>query len=154
MRHYGGIVQDIDHTMLGYELIKLLHKVTEDEPEAEYYVLLEQAFSVLDDPSVSVDFIRMWFSAQLLRLAGHTPNLQNDTEGSRLSPDGHYEFDYDSVAFRPAPSGAFAVQEIKYLRLIFGASEAAALSRIEGEEQLTASIAPLVATLRQLQLHK
>jgi hypothetical protein len=29
VRHYGRIVQDIDRTMLGYELMKLLHKVTE-----------------------------------------------------------------------------------------------------------------------------
>ena len=42
VRHYGRIVQDIDRTMLGYELMKLLHKVTEDEPERDYYELLEQ----------------------------------------------------------------------------------------------------------------
>src|SRR4051812_44153733 len=31
--HFGHIVQNIDRTMLGYDLIKLLHKATEDEPE-------------------------------------------------------------------------------------------------------------------------
>ena len=42
--HYGRIVRDVTRTMLGYELIKQLNKVTEDEPEAEYFTLLEQTF--------------------------------------------------------------------------------------------------------------
>lgn len=152
VRHYGHIVENIDRTMLGYELIKLLHKVTEDEPEADYFELLQQAFSVLDDKTVSVDFTRMWFGAQLLRLAGHTPNLQKDSAGAKLDAAGHYTFDYDATAFRASSEGVFGANEIKYLRLVFSTSAPAVVARIEDSARLTTLVAPLIQTLRQLYL--
>ncbi len=42
-RYYGKIVADITRVQLGYELIKLLHTITEDEPETDYFDLLHQA---------------------------------------------------------------------------------------------------------------
>jgi DNA repair protein RecO len=152
IHHYGRIVRDISRTMLGYELIKLLHSVTEDEPESDYYGLLESTFSVLNDESISVDFIRMWFSAQLLRLAGHTPNMQTDTSGAKLDADEKYEFDYDATAFRARQDGTFDAKTIKFLRLVFGASLPHATARIDDSERLARHIAPLVQTLRQLHL--
>ena len=153
IRHYGLIVQNIDRTMLAYELIKLLDKVTEDQPETAYYELLEQTFFVLDDQTVSVDFIRVWFSAQLLRLAGHTPNLLTDTTGVKLSAAKRYEFDYDATALNLRDGGTFGVNEIKYLRLLFSANRANTLVSVQGGDQLAPRCAPLVQTLRQLHLH-
>ncbi len=71
--HYGNIVQDIERTMAGYDLIKLLNRVTEDAPGPEYYVLLQQLFIALDDPKINLDLVRLWFFAQLLGLAGPHP---------------------------------------------------------------------------------
>lgn len=153
IRHYGLIVQNIDRTMLAYELIKLLDKVTEDQPETAYYELLEQTFFVLDDQNVSVDFIRVWFSAQLLRLAGHTPNLQTETTGAKLSAEKRYEFDYDATAFLTRDDGMFGVNEIKFLRLLYGANEALIISKVAECDRLTQTVMPLVQTTRQLHLH-
>lgn len=153
IRHYGGIVQDIDRTMLGYELIKLLHKVTEDEPEAEYYKLLEQTFSVLDGQTVSVDFTRVWFSAQLLSLAGHTPNLQTDVAGVKLSAEKKYRFDYDTTAFSDHSSGEFGANEIKFLRLLFSQNQPDVIAKVSDATKLANVSAPLVQMLRQLHLH-
>ena len=71
IKHYRTIVKDIGRTMLGYDLIKLLNKATEDEPESEYFTLLEQAFEALDDPTIDQNLIRLWFTMQLLRLGGY-----------------------------------------------------------------------------------
>lgn len=154
LRHYGSIVADINRTMLGYELIKLLHELTEEEPEKAYYELIELIFASLDQPSMSIELIRVWVSAQLLRLAGHTPNLRSDIEGSSLDPTRRYVFDYDKVAFRVANEGVFGANEIKFVRLIFGTNEPVVLSRVSGIDHLTEVAAPLVVTLRRLQLHK
>ncbi len=83
--HYGRIVQDIDRVQTGYELIKLIDKVTEDEPEDEYFYLMEQALKALDDAGISLDLIRAWFNANLLKLAGHAPNLETTAAGDKLS---------------------------------------------------------------------
>src|SRR5688572_3433628 len=63
VKHYGRIVEDLDRTMLGYELIKQLNKVTEDHPEPAYFELLQQTFEALNDPGVPLGLIRFWFAS-------------------------------------------------------------------------------------------
>jgi len=152
-KHYGHIVQDLDRTMLGYELIKQLNKATEDEPEAEYFDLLTQSFEALDDPAISVILIRFWFTTQLLGLAGHTPNLQTDATGRKLQPDQTYLFDFEQMCFSLSPErGAFTADHIKFLRLSFMHHPAKVLAAVKGNAQLLEKLGPLVDRLRQLDM--
>jgi len=146
-RHYSRIVASLDRTMLGYELIKQLHKATEDEPEAAYFTLLQQAFEALDDPEVPLDLVTLWFAMQLLRLGGHTPNLRTDTQGNRLEPDLTYDFSFDNAAFAPNPNGRFTANHIKFLRLGFDGNLPQALQHIQGCRQLVQDTAVLVSTM-------
>lgn len=147
IKHYGGIISDIERVQLGYEMIKILHRATEDQPEPEYFELLNDAFAALDAPSLDLSLIRVWFAAQLLRLAGHRPNLSTDTEGAKLSAEAKYDFDYEAVAFRAADSGTFGANHIKFLRLVFGGNQPAVLSQVQGAAELTAAAQPLVQTM-------
>ena len=148
VKHYGRIVADLNRTMLGYELIKQLNRVTEDEPEAEYFDLLAEAFAALDDAALPLDAVRLWFGAQLLRIAGHTPNLQTDEAGNKLSAERRYEFSFDHMAFALSPEhGHFTAPHIKFLRLAFAGNSAAVLTHVQGNAQLTTATAPLVATM-------
>jgi recombinational DNA repair protein (RecF pathway) len=151
-RHYAHIVTDIDRTMYAYELIKQLNRATEDETEEDYFILLQQAFEALDDKTVPLDVIRFWFTAQLLRLGGHTPNLQTDEEGKRLEVDAGYTFGFEAMGFRLSPQdGPFRVQHIKVLRLAFAGTTAPVLSRIQGGKDLCSSLLPLAeAMLREV----
>lgn len=152
--HYENIVKDLARTMLGYELIKMLNKATEDQPEPEYFALLRQAFEVLDDPAVDLALIRLWFNMQLLRLAGHAPNLQTDLAGTKLSADQRYDFNFDDMAFAAAPGGQgrFGANEIKFLRLGFAGHHAKALAQVQDSRSLVETVAPLVQTMAQTYL--
>lgn len=152
IRHYGQITKDINRTMLGYELIKLLDTITEDEPEQDYFDMLQAAFEALDDFTIDADLIRVWFSAQLLRQAGFTPNLQRSVDDTKLEATSQYEFDYDATAFRLSDEAIFGVNEIKFLRLVFSGNAPAVLAKVANVAQLTKVAAPLVQTLRQLHL--
>lgn len=173
VRHYGRIVGDLERTMAGYELIKQLNKVTEDEPEQQYFELLDQAFAALDDTAIALPLIRWWFSAQLLRLGGHTPNLQTDTSGNVLDAAQTYHFDFEAMTFVPAfdadgsrrggkpatdalpglpragqfAPATFAAVHIKFLRLGFGGTPPHLLARIAGSAELTLATAPSLATM-------
>ncbi len=151
--HYGHIVQDLDRTMLGYDLIKQLNKATEDEPEPDYFHLLEQAFAALNDSTILLDLIRLWFSAQLLRLGGHTPNLQTEPDGTKLVADKMYEFSFDDSAFMARPEGAFGVDDIKFLRLVFNGNLPAVLGKVGGLAELVGQSKQLVAFLAQQSSH-
>lgn len=148
-RHYGHIVQDLDRTMLGYELIKDTHKTTEDEPEPAYFELLVKAFEALDDQTILPELIRFWFSAQLLQVAGHEPNLQLDTLGRRLQADKTYDFSFEHMTFTPTDNGRFNASHIKFLRLAVARHSAKTLAQVQGSAELLTATAPLVNTMRQ-----
>ncbi len=147
LKHYGSIVKDINRTMKGYEFIKLLNKITEDEPGSEYFDLLQQVFEALDDKTISLDLIQLWFYAQLLRLAGHTPNLRTDSSNRRLDPVGTYDFTHDDMAFEVRPDGLFAANHIKFLRLSFSGNTPHVLQKVQDADALIASCLQLVRTM-------
>lgn len=149
VRHYGDIVKDIQRTMLGYDLIKRLHKATEDEPEEDYYNLLKASFEALEDAETGIELIKLWFMMQMLRFAGHTPNLQTDLAGTKLLPDNTYAFSFDDMTFGATPHGPFTANHIKFLRLGFAGYPPKALGKVQGGPQLAAELGPLVQTMLQ-----
>jgi DNA repair protein RecO (recombination protein O) len=147
--HYGQIINDIERVQLGYDLIKTLNKATEDEPEVEYFDLLNEAFSALDNKEISLQLIRLWFLAQLLKLAGHTPNLKTDTSGHKLDENQKYNFDIEAMTFIPQGAGRFKAGHIKFLRLAFSPHKPSALNQIQGLDRLLPAMSPLVQAMQQ-----
>lgn len=150
-KHYGNIIQDIIRVQLGYELIKLLHKITEDNPEDDYFYLLQQGFAGLDG-TIDVNIIRLWFLAQLLRLSGSSPNLATDTAGETLQAAARYNFDFDTMTLAARPSGNFTAAHIKVMRLLFNVTDLATLRQVQGITELLPDIAPLLHAMRQTYL--
>ncbi|HUC88073.1 MAG TPA: DNA repair protein RecO [Candidatus Binatia bacterium] len=146
-KYYAKIVQDLNRTMLGYDLIKLLNRVTEDQTEAAYFQLMQTTLESLNDSAVPIQLISTWFSAQLLELAGHIPNLQTDDHNQKLEVDKNYTFNFDQMAFQPSPTGNFTANHIKLLRLLFGSSPPQTLWRIQGEAALLTDLEPTVKTM-------
>lgn len=152
IRHYGNIVKHLERVQLGYELIKMLNKATEDEPEPEYYGLLEQAFAALDDAAIATGLIRTWFQAQLLNLAGHRPNLRTEQSGTALQAEGTYDFNLDDMAFAPRPQGRFTAGHIKFLRLLFSGNAPAVLIKVQGSEDFVTQLQTLVQAMAKIHL--
>lgn len=149
LTYYAEIVKDIDRVQLGYEIIKSLNRATEDAPESEYFDLLEQSFIALNDVSVDLGLIQLWFQAQLLRIAGHAPNLQTDTGGQKLSAEATHTFDFEAMGFEQHPAGSFSADHIKAMRLLFNTHTPRMLSLVEGLGGLLPHLQPLVTTMLQ-----
>lgn len=154
IKYYSNIVKDIDRVQLGYELIKMLHRATEDQPEPDYFDLLEQAFQALDDAKVDASLIRVWFESRLLYLAGHSPNLETDNTGQVLEADATYNFDFDAMAFTLHPAGSFTAVHIKSLRLLFSRHQPRTLSQVQGFSELLPDLTSLVRAMFQAHLQK
>jgi DNA repair protein RecO (recombination protein O) len=151
--HYGEIVKDIDRTNAGYGFIKKLDKATEEAADESYFNLLNESFKALDNSDVDLGLIMVWFEAQLLRLAGHTPNLRTDHRGEKLNPDDKFNFNFDNMAFEPNPSGSFSRDHIKFLRLMFSDNHPEALAKVKGSSSLTGAVASPVQSMLQLYIH-
>ncbi len=149
LKHYGTIVNDIQRVQLGYELIKLLNKITEDETDASYFDLLESSFEALDDKSIDTTLIRAWFGAQLLADGGFSPNLSTTSNGLKLDALKRYGFSYDNSTFTESTSGIFTADHIKFLRLLFSSNKPKTLQQVQGVGALLATCALLTQTMCQ-----
>jgi DNA repair protein RecO len=146
-KHYGDIPKHMDRLQLGYEHIKLLNRVTEDHTEAEYFELLQQGFEALNDPDIDLSLINVWFLAQILRIGGHSPNLQTDTSGDKLSGEEAYSFNYEAMTFSATKLGKFNTPEIKVLRLLFADHAPAKLQLVQGITSITPALIPLLKSM-------
>ena len=152
--HFGHIVKDTARTHAAYEAIKAINKATEEEPEEAYFNLLAQTYESLNDSKLNPDVTAAWFAIRLLHLAGHTPDLSSDLNGDKLAQADNYDFNLDAMRFTPSPSGhgAFAVNDIKFLRLGARAASAGALQQITDAPSLAANLHPLLQSMLKTSL--
>jgi DNA repair protein RecO (recombination protein O) len=151
IKYYGNIVKDTERTAAGYEVIKITNKATEDNPEPGYFHLVEETFKALDDFDVPAELVRLWFDMHLLKLSGHSPNLQTDSHGQKLKREAVYNFDPESMRFVPAAEAAsgFTATHIQFLRLGFSQSKPRVLQRVNNVDKLTRATRPLLTTMLQ-----
>lgn len=116
-KHYGKIVTDLDRTMAGYDIIKRLHRATEEGVEQEFFDILQQTFEALNDLSIPLPTVQLWFEMRLLEAGGRNPNLETDASGERLTSNQRYTFNTENMSFQRAGSGRFTSDHIKVLRL-------------------------------------
>ena len=149
IKHYGNIVKDLDRTQLGYELIRITNRATEDAAESEYFNLLNEALDALDDHDINVQIVETWFYMRLLKLSGHTPNLHEDTDGEKLDSKNTYNFNIDRMRFAPSQDGQgmFSASHIKLLRLGFNAQKPSLLQRVQCSDDVLPAIQPLVQAM-------
>ncbi|MDB5160974.1 MAG: repair protein RecO [Candidatus Saccharibacteria bacterium] len=147
--YYGNIVKDLERTGAGYEFIRLLHKATEEQTEPAYFHLLEKSFKALNDSDIDLELVVLWFNMQLLKLAGHTPNLRDDTAGARLQVKKTYDFNLDEMGFVSPREreGQFQADHIKFMRLGFSAASPHLLQRVTDAPALAVPIQPLVKAM-------
>lgn len=149
--HYGNIVKDIQRTMLGYELLKRMNKLTEDAAGQEYFDVLNRSFEGLNDLELPLELVELWFTMQLLKITGHAPNLKSDVAGEQLQANKTYLFEFDAMAFRQQAKAPFKANHIKLMRLAYGTESPEVLKQVKD----AASYAPdtLKLAISVLKLH-
>lgn len=148
--HYGQIVKDIDRTMLGYDFLKRMQRLTEDAAGEEYFELLKNAFAGLDDLDLSIDIVELWFSVQLLKITGHAPNLKTDEKNERLEIDQTYMFDFELMGFRREEQGVFDANHIKLLRLAYSTDSPEVMKKVTDADTRAAETNNLAKNILKL----
>jgi DNA repair protein RecO len=146
-KNFGNIVKHIDRTMLGYELIKRFNKATEDAAESEYFDLLAATLEALNNPDAHTDLVETWFNAQLVKLAGNSPNLKTDSEGMKLDSESNYAFDPDAMIFVKTQQGSYGASVIKLMRLFFCLESSEPLLQIKGVNAALPAAKLLIGTM-------
>ena len=144
--HFGNIVKDIDRTMLGYDMLKILGRVLEDEGGKEFYELLVDSLAMLNNLEAPKDLAEASYLLQLMRLLGHLPNLTHDVKGGILAKEGTFQFSFEDMAFYPVETGNFNQNHIKLLRLL-SHNKPEALLKVKDIRSYLAELLPLIRTM-------
>jgi DNA repair protein RecO (recombination protein O) len=147
--HYGNIVKNLERTQLAYELMRIINKATEDAAESEYFNLLNEGLTALDNHEINIQIIETWFYMRLLKMTGHGPNLHEDIDGKKLDIKSTYNFNIDRMCFAEAEGGQgmFNCNHIKLLRLGFSAQKPSLLQRVQCSDDVLPTIYPLVQAM-------
>lgn len=150
--HFGNIVADIHRTTAAYDFLKIINKITEDNVGHEFFDLLRSTLESLNDLNIDLDLIKLWFDMQLLKITGHTPNLETTTDSKKLSHKNNYNFDLSKMSFSPQPNGSYQANHIKLLRLVNNNSPAK-LQKIKDMTEQVKVCCRLSASMRKNTLH-
>ncbi|MDZ7744237.1 MAG: DNA repair protein RecO [Candidatus Saccharibacteria bacterium] len=150
LANYGNIAKDIDRTMLGYELLKRTNRITEEAADSDYFDTLSGSLAGLDDDTISPVLSELWFSMQLLKITGLSPNLKTTQQGLTLQEGKTYLFEFDDMAFLEREGAPYSAEHIKILRLALTVDSPQKLGQVKGiKDNIANDVLQLTNTMLQ-----
>lgn len=118
IRFYGNILKSYDRMTFVYDTLKNIGKAVNQIEEPEWYDLLSQVLSGLDDLKIDLRLIRVWFLLQYQKLLGNELNMLYDVNGEKLEKTKKYTYDYLERGLREDVGGKINGDVIKFLRVV------------------------------------
>ena len=118
IRFYGNILKSYDRMTFAYDTLKNIGKAVNQIEEPEWYDLLSQVLSGLDDLKIDLRLIRVWFLLQHQKLLGNELNMLYDVDGKKLEKNKKYTYDYLERGLREDIGGKINGDVIKFLRVV------------------------------------
>lgn len=118
IRFYGNILKSYDRMTFAYDTLKNIGKAVNQIEEPEWYDLLSQVLSGLDDLKIDLRLIRVWFLLQYQKLLGNELNMLYDVNGEKLEKTKKYTYDYLERGLREDIGGKINGNVIKFLRVV------------------------------------
>ena len=118
VQFYRHIIQDYDRMQFAYTAIKLISSASEMVDGSEWYDVLSEILIGLDDLSMRLELVQIWFYIRYSALMGYELSLWHDINGKKLLPDTKYRYDESEQGLGETSSGELTSDHIKLLRLI------------------------------------
>lgn len=118
IRFYGNILKSYDRMAFAYDTLKNIGKAVNQIEEPEWYDLLSQVLSGLDDLKIDLRLIRVWFLLQYQKLLGNELNMLYDVDGKKLEKNKKYTYDYLERGLKEDIGGKINGDVIKFLRVV------------------------------------
>lgn len=118
IRFYGNILKSYDRMTFAYDTLKNIGKAVNQIEEPEWYDLLSQVLSGLDDLKIDLRLIRVWFLLQYQKLLGNELNMLYDVDGKKLEKNKKYTYDYLERGLKEDIGGKINGDVIKFLRVV------------------------------------
>jgi DNA repair protein RecO (recombination protein O) len=117
-KFFAQIITDYERLQFGYEVLKQVAKAIETIDEPDFYTLLEECLTALDDLKMDLSLVQTWFYLRLAELLGNGLNTVTDASGMKLVEDARYNFDLADQVFTFNENGRYDARHIKLLRVM------------------------------------
>ncbi|MCL2174252.1 DNA repair protein RecO [Candidatus Saccharibacteria bacterium] len=134
-KFFAQIMTDYERLQFGYEVLKQIGKASETIDEPDFYVLLQDCLSALDNLKIDLRIVQAWFYLRLADLLGNGLNTATDASGMKLVEDAHYNFDPNDQVFIFAENGRYDARHIKLLRVMV-ANQLTTIAKIAGVDEI------------------
>lgn len=132
---YQNIIEDYNKLQFGYEAIKQVSKASETINELDFFDLLNDTFKALNNTSIHLKIVQVWFYLKLAKLLGNELNLATDNSGMKLVEDAKYRFDVGHEVFVFDENGNYETSHIKLLRVVAN-NEPKVIQKLSGIEEI------------------
>lgn len=136
--HYQNLIKDIDKTMMVYEWVKIVDKLSPDGQGREYFDPLMIGLKALDEAKVSPWLVNCWLFLQMIEISGHKINWHKMAE---VNAQESYDFDFESNSFRVSKVGGYRQDTLKIIKYL---GELDAPKQIVSPEDLQKSTSKLL----------
>ena len=117
VQFYRHILEDYDRTQFSYEMLKQASRASDSLDEPEWYDIAAEVLMGLDNRSVPLQLIQIWFYLHFSAMLGYELNIQRDYKGGRLEATGVYRYDETEKGFASTAKGEITADHLKILRL-------------------------------------
>ncbi len=118
VQFYRHILDDYDKMQFGYEAVKQIARASEMVDEPEWYDVLVEVLTALDEANVPRQLVETWFYLHYGALLGHALSFWHDVDGRPLQSAQCYIYDVGEKGLRAAFDGNVTSDHIKFMRLM------------------------------------
>jgi DNA repair protein RecO (recombination protein O) len=146
---FSQILTDYDRLQFAYDALKNVGRAVDSVAEPEFYNLLLETLSALNDPKIALSLTEVWFYLHLANILGHGLNTATDASGMKLVEGANYNFNPGEQVFVFSEQGRYSTEHIKFLRIL-AQNKPAVVAKIKGVDSLASdSLDVALATARQ-----
>ncbi len=114
---FSQILKDYERLQFAQYMLRDVRSAANSLPEPEFYEITATSLRALNDISIPVEAVSVWYRLQMAILLGVGLNLATDASGEKLVEGEMYRFDVGEMSFIADPKGTISADHIKLLRV-------------------------------------
>lgn len=139
-KHYSNFLDDLDRVNLAYDCFKKINKITDDNIDEHYFLILQKLLEKLNDKNIPLAIVGVWWCSNITKVTGHKINTEKTLDGRNFKENAKYIFDTSSGGFKESEEGNVGPSHIKYLRVAINSPNK--LLQVKNGEKIAKDLLP------------
>lgn len=118
LTHFDQIIASYERLELGYYLMKIASRLSQDLDGDFWFGLLRQALEALNQPAIDMRLIKAWFNFQSAIIQGEAFNWELTADGQTTTLSEKYSYDIQQKVLLRDPQGRITGDVLKLIKAL------------------------------------